>query len=263
MWTTVLVMAIAVIFEPIRIGLAVLMLNRRRPMLQLLTFLSGGFTMGIGVGLVILFILRSTPLAGHFTVAQAQIVAGSLALLVALALASSAPARRFIRRAPVCVAAGGAEDPHVPGLLQGDIEGDIQDGIEGDETLLDGTPPGRVKRLIEGARLLLMEGDSLHVAFVSGMGSALPSANYLGAMAAILAANVAPPTQATALLLFNVVAFGLVEVPLVSFVAAPQKTREFMAGVQDWIRARGPRGIAVVLAAGGTFLLILGFSNTQ
>jgi hypothetical protein len=35
-----------------------------------------------------------------------------------------------------------------------------------------------------------------------------------------------------------------------------------MAGVQQWIRARGQRGIAVVLAAGGTFLLILGFSNS-
>jgi hypothetical protein len=254
MWTTVLVMAIAVIFEPIRIGLAVLMLNRRRPMLQLLTFISGGFAMGIGVGLVIIFILRSTPLAGHFTVAQAQIVAGSLALLVALALATSAPARRFIRRAPVCVAVGGEEGPQVPGGIQGDVEGEA--------ALLDETPPGRLKRLTEGARQLLMEGDSLHVAFVSGMGAALPSANYLGAMAAILAANVAPPTQATALLLFNVVAFGLVEVPLVSYLAAPQKTREFMAGVQQWIRARGQRGIAVVLAAGGTFLLILGFSNS-
>jgi Sap, sulfolipid-1-addressing protein len=253
MWTTVLVMAIAVIFEPIRIGLAVLMLNRRRPMLQLLTFISGGFTMGIGVGLVIIFILRSTPLAGHFTVAQAQIVAGSLALLVALALATSAPARRFIRRAPACVAVGGDEGPQVPGVVQGDVQGDAA---------LDETPPGRLKRLTEGARQLLMEGDSLHVAFVSGMGAALPSANYLGAMAAILAANVAPPTQATALLLFNVVAFGLVEVPLVSYLAAPQKTREFMAGVQEWIRARGQRGIAVVLAAGGTFLLILGFSNS-
>jgi hypothetical protein len=262
MWTTVLVMAIAVIFEPIRIGLAVLMLNRRRPMLQLLTFVSGGFTMGIGVGLVILFILRSTPLAGHFTVAQAQIVAGSLALLVALALATSAPARRFIRRAPIRVAVGGEERPHVPGDVPGGIQGDVAGDIQSDPALLDETPQGRLKRLTEGARHLLMEGDSLHVAFVSGMGAALPSANYLGAMAAILAANVAPPTQATALLLFNVVAFGLVEVPLVSYMAAPQKTREFMAGVQDWIRARGQRGIAVVLAAGGTFLLILGFSNS-
>jgi len=39
MLATVLVMAVAVIFEPVRIGLAVLMLNRPRPVLQLLAFL--------------------------------------------------------------------------------------------------------------------------------------------------------------------------------------------------------------------------------
>src|SRR5688572_23664325 len=90
MWTTVLVMAIAVIFEPIRIGLAVLMLNRPRPMLQLLAFLCGAFTMGVGVGLVVLFILRSTPLAaGKFTVADVQIAIGLLALLVAVVVATN------------------------------------------------------------------------------------------------------------------------------------------------------------------------------
>ena len=102
-----LVMALAVIFEPIRLGLAVLMLNRPRPMLQLLTFLCGGFTMGLGVGLVILFILRTTPLAGHFTVAQAQIVAGLLALLVAAALAANVLVRKQIRRVPARAAVGG------------------------------------------------------------------------------------------------------------------------------------------------------------
>jgi hypothetical protein len=248
MWTTVLVMAIAVIFEPIRIGLAVLMLNRRRPMLQLLTYVAGGFTMGVGVGLVILFVLRKTPLAGHFTVGQAQIVAGSLALLVALVLVTDASARRFIRRSPVC--AGG-----------GDV-GDVGNVGDVGVALFEEAAPGRRTRLAERVRRLLLDGDALHIAFVSGMSAALPSANYLGAMAAVLAANVAPPTQAAALLLFNVVAFGLVEIPLVSFVAAPQKTREFMVGVQGWIRSRGRPGIAAVLAAGGCFLLVLGLSST-
>jgi hypothetical protein len=68
-WATVLLMGTAVIFEPIRMGLAVLMLNRPRPMLQLLAFLCGGFTMGVGAGVVVLFILRSTPMAsGRFNV---------------------------------------------------------------------------------------------------------------------------------------------------------------------------------------------------
>jgi Sap, sulfolipid-1-addressing protein len=99
MWTTVLVLAIAVIFEPVRIGLAVLMLNRPRPMLHLLTFLCGGFTMGVGVGLVVLFILRPTlPAAGRFTVAEVQIVVGLLALLVTSVLTMNISACQFARR---------------------------------------------------------------------------------------------------------------------------------------------------------------------
>ena len=58
MWITVLVMAIAVSLEPFRIGMTVLMLNRPRPMLQLLAFLCGSFAMGTTVGLVVLFVLR-------------------------------------------------------------------------------------------------------------------------------------------------------------------------------------------------------------
>ena len=93
------------------------------------------------------------------------------------------------------------------------------------------------------------------------LGVALPSANYLGAMAAILAAGVAPATQAEALLVFNVVAFTLVEIPLVSYLAAPQKTRELMAALQEWLRSRSHRGLAALLAAGGCFLLVLGLSS--
>ena len=43
---TIGVLAIAVSLEPFRIGMTVLMLNRPRPLLQLLAFLAGGFTMG-------------------------------------------------------------------------------------------------------------------------------------------------------------------------------------------------------------------------
>lgn len=238
MWTTVVVMALAVIFEPIRLGLAVLMLNRRRPMLQLLTFLCGGFTMGIGVGLVILFILRTTPLAGHFTVAQAQIVAGLLALLVAVGLATNVLARKLIHRVPANAAVGG----------------------DGGVDLLEPTPPSVLQKLSTRAQEFL-QGDSLYVAGVSGLAVALPSANYLGAMAAILASGAGPAAQAHALLLFNVVAFTLVEIPLVSYLAAPQRTRAFMAALQEWVRTRSHREFALLLAAGGCFLLVLGLSS--
>lgn len=73
-----------------------------------------------------------------------------------------------------------------------------------------------------------LQGDSLYVAGVSGLGAALPSANYMGAMAAILASGATPATQALAVVTFNVVAFTVAEVPLVSYLAAPRKTRSWL-----------------------------------
>ena len=88
MWITLLVMAVAMSLEPFRIGMTVLMLNRPRPMLQLLAFLCGGFAMGMSVGLVV----RVRPAAqaahsSHVSLPEAQIVLGALALLIAAVLA--------------------------------------------------------------------------------------------------------------------------------------------------------------------------------
>jgi hypothetical protein len=83
----------------------------------------------------------------------------------------------------------------------------------------------------------------------------------MGAMAAILTSGVAPVAQAQALLTFNVVAFTMAEIPLVSYLAAPQKTRAFVAALQEWLRSRSHRDAAVLVAAGGCLMLVLGFSR--
>ena len=88
MLVTVLVMALAVSVEPFRIGMTVLMLNRPRPVLQLLAFLSGGFVMGMTVGLVVLFVFhRALQESSYFTLPNVQIVIGLLALSVAVVVA--------------------------------------------------------------------------------------------------------------------------------------------------------------------------------
>jgi hypothetical protein len=239
MWTTVLVMAIAVIFEPIRIGLAVLMLNRPRPTLQLFAFLCGGLTMGVGVGLVVLFLLRSTPLAGgRFTVAEVQVAIGLLALLVAVVVATNISVPRLTRRSPAGAPVGGGA------------------GV----VVVEAAPPSGLEKL-SGRTRQLLQGSSPWVAGVSGLGAALPSPNYLAAMAVILASGAAPAAQAGALLTFNVVAFTLVEIPLISYLAAPHKTRAFITGLHAWLRSRRRRDVAALVAAGGCFMLALGISG--
>jgi Sap, sulfolipid-1-addressing protein len=199
MWITVLVMAIAVSLEPFRIGMTVLMLNRPRPILQLLAFLSGGFVMAATVGLIVLFLFRPALLgSAHFTLPNVQIVIGILALVMA-----------------ALVAMGVTPLPKVP---------------------------LRARRLASG--------PSLWVAGTAGLGIALPSVDYLAVLAVIVASGAAATTQ--------LVAFALVELPLVAHLVAPDKTRATMAALNDWIRSRRCREVAALLAGVGCVLLVAG-----
>jgi hypothetical protein len=223
MWITVLVMAVAVSLEPFRIGMTVLMLNRPRPTLQLLAFLGGGFVMGTTVGLVVLFALRPRlVVSADVTLPRVQIAIGLLALLVAAVLATRVVARGSVRRA---VAGGPA-----------------------------GVGPQRCSRIRH-----LLTGRSLWVAGAAGLGIALPSIDYLAVLAVILASGAAPMTQVGGLLTFNVVAFALVEIPLLAYLAAPDRTRSVLAAMQDRVRSRRRR--AALLAVVGCVLLAAGIAG--
>jgi hypothetical protein len=215
MLITVLVMALAVSIEPFRVGMTVLMLSRPRPALQLLAFLSGGFAMGMTVGLVVLFVFRRRLLAStYFTLPKVQMLIGFLALMVAVVVAVGFPGRLGWRQATLA------------------------------------TPAQR-----------LLRGDSLSVAGIAGLGIALPSVDYLAALAVILASRAAALTQVAVLLMFNIVAFALVEIPLLAYLLAPKTTARSMKALYDWIRARRRLEVAVLVAAAGCVFLAIGMAG--
>ncbi|CRZ16891.1 putative integral membrane protein [Mycolicibacterium neworleansense] len=219
MWIPLLVMAAAVSLEPFRIGMTVLMLNRPRPLLQLLAFLIGGFAMGTTVGMVVLFLLRPALGSAHFTLPRMQLVVGALALVTAAVLAVGWPTR------------------------------------------VAGPKPGREPGPLMARIRQLLGGHSLWTAGVAGLGIALPSVDYLAALALIVASGAAAATQMGALLLFNVVAFGLVEIPLISYLVAPERTRATLAALHDWLQTQRHRKVAAVLAIVGCVLLVVGFAG--
>jgi hypothetical protein len=202
--------------------MTMLMINRPQPALQLSTFLAGGFVMGTAVGVVVLFVLRPALGSAHFTLPRVQIVVGAVILVNAVLVAT--------------------------GLL----------GRSRDEA-----PPGRLSRMLGplAARTRqLLTGRSLWAAGVAGLGIALPSVDYLAALALIVASGAAASTQLGALMLFNAVAFALVEIPLVCYLLAPDRTRATLSTVYDWLKARGRHGFSVLLAVVGCMLLGVGFA---
>jgi hypothetical protein len=215
MLITVLVMAFAVSVEPFRIGMTVLMLNRPRPVLQLLAFLSGGFAMGMTVGLVVLFVFRRRLLgSAYFTVPKVQILIGFLALVVAVVVAVDVPVRL-------------------------------------------GSRPARLARPAQR----LLSGHSLSVAGIAGLSIALPSIDYLAALAVILASGAAALTQVAVLLMFNVVAFALVEIPLLAYLLAPKTTAMSVTALHNWIRSRRRLEVAILLALAGCVFLAVGMAG--
>ncbi|WP_237572912.1 GAP family protein [Mycolicibacterium lacusdiani] len=222
MWIPLLMMAVAVSLEPFRIGMTVLAINRPRPALQLLAFLAGGFMMGIAVGVVVLFVLRPALGSAHFTLPRVQIVVG-LVLLVNAALVAA--------------------------------------GLLSRSKATSGGLAERIPASISGRARRLLNGGSLWTAGVAGLGIALPSIDYVAALALIVASGATAATQFGALLVFNVVAFALVEIPLLCYLVAPDRTRSMLAALYDWLRAQGRRGVALLLAIVGCALVGVGFAG--
>jgi hypothetical protein len=112
------------------------------------------------------------------------------------------------------------------------------------------TPPAWLTRLLSG--------QSLWVAGTAGLGIALPSFDYLAALAVIAAGSLTPASRIAAVVMFNAVAFALVEIPLLAYLVAPQRTLAVMTRLHQWVRARRRREVAVLLAVVGAVLVTAG-----
>ena len=240
MCSAVFVLSLLVAMDPVRIGIMALLISRPRPILNLLAFWLGGMAAGIATALVVLLFLRDLTLSvmrvvlsaiSSPTVAYIQVGIGVLTVWIAALVA----ARFWARRRAVPVTGG------EPSAL----------------LLEPNTPTGRRRLSIRGR----LEGGSLVVAFVAGLGLATPPVEYLAAIIAILASGATAASQVGAALMFTLVAFTVVEVPLVSYLATPAKTLAVVQRLNSWISARRQALSAVVVAAFAVVLVVTGMGN--
>jgi hypothetical protein len=251
MWSAVLALSLIAAIDPVRIGIVVLLISRPRPMVSLLAFWLGGMAAGIAAALVLVVYLRdltlsvmralfsavSSPAAAHVRVAI-----GVLVLLIA-----GLTAARFRARQHLSAAADDRAD--APVRLTGE-----------ERSVLVLQPDTRNGSSRLSIRRQLEEG-SLAVAFVAGVGWATPPVEYLGAIIAILASGTAAAAQVSAALMFTVVAFTVAEIPLMSYLAMPEKTVAVVLRLHDWIKARRQAILAVFVCTAGVLLVVSGMGN--
>jgi Sap, sulfolipid-1-addressing protein len=218
-------LALLAMLNPSLVAATTVMLLLPRPKSLMLGYLLGAYTTAITVGLVIVFWLQGSSFASTAkrTVSPSeQIAVGAILLLVAFVLQSGrdAPVReRRQRRKEAKARASEAREPWAERML------------------------GR---------------GSTAVAFAVGALLSFPGVSYLTALARI--AKVDPGTAPTVLL---VVGFCLVqliplELPLLGYAFAPERTERAIASFRAWLVRRGRRVATIAAFALGIILIVRG-----
>ena len=249
MWVTVLLMAVVAARGPARNAAIVVILSRSRPLRLMAAFFVAGFGVSLIVGAVILFVLEGLGgAAGSGLAADAYIAIGVFALLVAVLVGTgiAGRVRRKVqerREATASVGAGcdsvdpaAAEEPR---------------GVERSPAFQK--LPAPIQRALQR--------ESIWVAWLAGVAVGMPSLYYLAAIAAILGSDAGVGTSIAALLVFNVIAFILTELFIVSFMRAPDATRERVDRLYAWTTSRHRLILTVLVGIVGIYLLILGVSK--
>jgi len=113
--------------------------------------------------------------------------------------------------------------------------------------------PGRVKSALSK--------ESPWVAWVAGLAVGMPTAYYAAAIAAILKSGTSAGVQIAALVVFNVIAFAQAEVPIVSFLVAPDATRTRIDELYRWVSSHERVVVTVLAGVVGIYLVIIGISK--
>lgn len=227
---TVVLLAIAVNFEPTRIGLVPLLLSRQRPMVQLLAFLAGGLTMTLSFGILILFVFHRNPFGTSSSGGgKAQIAVGALALLIAAFMAL----RWWL-----------AQRKDVPAAVRSDA-----------------AESRAVDRFTESVRNVLRKGRSPWLSALVGIGTGLPSVDYLAVLVIIGTSRTSPMEQLAALVTFVLMGSLVMMAPLIGYLIAPAKTLELIDRFAAWTKSRSQLEYAGLLALIGCVLIGLGVTH--
>jgi Sap-like sulfolipid-1-addressing protein len=220
-----LVLALVSALWPTLVAVVIFALTRERPQRLLLGFLAGGLLTTITVGLLIVFLLSDTALVNQSRSKTDPVVdftVGVLCLIVAWA------ARRSDRRRPL------RTKPEKPKRQK----------REG---------PSRTERALERGPMFAF----LFAILINLM----PGFFYLVALKDIAEANYGTAPNVVLVVVFCLLMFTLIEVPILSYAVAPEKTAVWANGFNAWLRANARHLIPVLALLVGILLIARGIAS--
>ncbi len=238
--------------NPVRLGLALLMISRPRPGPNLFAYWIGCLTVCVPELLVPVLLLHFTPLLGSFahapaastrsaTLGHIQIGVGVLGLTIAGVLLVRSLTRQQESAADLNT------QFTIPRLLRR--------GQDDSPTNTSGFR--RVLHRIHDA----WDNGALWVAWMVGLVS-VPIDGILIILAIIVASRAAIVTQLSASLAFILVMYAVVEMILVGYLAAPARTEAALRRLHNWVRTYRWQIMVTLLTVVGTSQLAEGFGST-
>jgi hypothetical protein len=248
--------------NPVRLGLALLVISRPRPVQTLLAFWVGCLTASITILLVPLIALHVTPMfrslardlatpatVASSTVRHIQIGMGVLALSIAAMMTV-----RFFTRQPAHAPTPSGNtatlvlDSNTPAAIKR-LLGPAQNGLTEDKSA--------IRRLLGRARIA-WENGALWVALMIGLGSGPTPDGVLYVLAIIVPSGAAIETQVGAAIAFVVGMLAIVEIMLLCYLAGPAKTQVVVRRLHDWVLAHRRQVLVAVCAVAGVSLVAQG-----
>ncbi len=208
-------LALLAMLNPTLLAAVTLMLLLPSPKKLMLGYLLGAYTTSISVGLVIVFALHdSNAIGGKHTVGPIEdIVVGSLLLLVAFVLGTDRDRslrERREQRKNAKLTKNGEEKQALP--------------------------------------IRLLGRGSPRISFVVGLLLSFPGVSYLVALGRIDGLDAAAAPTALLVIVFCLIQQTLLEVPLIGYALAPQRTQLAVDGFRAWL-ARSGRQAGIIAAA--------------
>ena len=106
----------------------------------------------------------------------------------------------------------------------------------------------------------MLDSGSVKLSFAAGLGTSTSPVEFWGAVLAIIASGAAVGTQVSAVLMFMLVGFSIVEIPLVCYLVAPAKTQAVLLRLHCWLRAHHRQIFIFILCVAAAMMIKAGVS---
>ncbi len=222
---SIFLLSLLAMFTPTLLAAVTVMMLLPSPKKLMLGYLLGAYLTSISLGLLIVFSLHgsdSVSTAKHTLGPGEDIVIGLLALVVAFVLGTDRDARLRERRRRRQEAKQASREPK------------------------ESWPERMIGR------------GSARITFVVGILLTFPGVSYLTALDRMAKLDAGVPETVLLVLAFCVIQQLLLEVPLLGYAFAPEKTQDRVTRFRAWLGRNGRRAGVILAAAIGALLVLRG-----